>query len=143
MNKFICCFGLACLLLAPASAGAGTPVGAELVAPGTPYSPGILAGDTLYVSGLQGTDPKSHALPGDFSQEARNCFENIGRVLKDAHMSYADVVSVQIYLDDMSKFKNVNAIYEEYFKSPFPARMTLQAKLSLGAHIEVSAIARK
>src|SRR5271155_6194377 len=106
MGKLIGCLLAASFLLFSASTKSGTtPVGAELVAPGTPYSPGILAGDTLYVSGLQGTDPKSHALPGDFSQEARNCFENIGRVLKDAHMSYADVVSVQIYLDDMSKFK--------------------------------------
>jgi 2-iminobutanoate/2-iminopropanoate deaminase len=59
-------------------------------------------------------------------------------------MSYSDVVSVQIYLDDMSQFQEVNAIYKEYFKSPLPARTTVQvAKLSLGAHIEVSAIARK
>jgi 2-iminobutanoate/2-iminopropanoate deaminase len=70
--------------------------------------------------------------------------ENVGRVLNDAHMSYSDVVSVQIYLDDMSQFQEVNAIYKEYFKSPLPARTTVQvAKLSLGAHIEVSAIARK
>src|SRR5271163_4686520 len=87
------------LLLCSTSARSGTPVGTELVAAGTPYSPGILAGDTLYVAGLQGTDPKSHTLPGDFGQEARNCLENIGRVLNDARMSYSDVVSVQIYLD--------------------------------------------
>lgn len=59
----------------------------------------------------------------------------------DAHMKYSDVVSVQIYLDDMSQF--VNAIYKEYFKSPLPARTTVQvARLSLGAHIEIS-VARK
>ena len=111
---------------------------------GTPYSPGILAGDTLYVSGLQGTDPKTHALPDDFGQEARNCLENIGHVLNDAHMNYSDVVSVQIYLDDISQFQEVNAIYKEYFKNPLPSRTTVQvAKLSLGAHIEISAIARK
>ncbi len=70
--------------------------------------------------------------------------ENIGRVLNDVHMNYSDVVSVQIYLDDISQFQEVNAIYKEYFKSPMPSRTTVQiAKLSLGAHIEVSAIARK
>ena len=144
MGKFIGFLGAAFLLLSSASARSGTPIGAELVAVGTPYSPGMLAGDTLYVAGLQGTDPTSHGLPGDFGQEARNCLENIGRFLNDAHMSYSDVVSVQIYLDDMSQFKTVNAIYEEYFKSPLPARTTVQvAKLSAGAHIEVSAIAHK
>jgi 2-iminobutanoate/2-iminopropanoate deaminase len=144
VEKFIGLLGAAWLLLFSASVRSATPIGAELVAAGTPYSPGILAGDTLYVAGLQGTDPKTHALPGDFGQEARNCLENIGRVLNDAHMNYSDVVSVQIYLQDMSQFQRVNAIYQEYFKSPMPARTTVQvAKLSAGAHIEVSAIARK
>jgi 2-iminobutanoate/2-iminopropanoate deaminase len=69
--------------------------------------------------------------------------ENIGRVLNDAHMNYSDVVSVQIYLVDLSQFQEVNNIYKEYSKSPLPARTTVQvAKLSLGAHIEISAIAR-
>jgi 2-iminobutanoate/2-iminopropanoate deaminase len=145
MEKCIGLLGAALLLfLCASSARSATPVGAELVAAGTPYSPGILAGDTLYVAGLQGTDPKTHALPGDFGQEARFCLENIGRVLNSAHMNYSNVVSVQIYLEDMSQFQMVNAIYREYFKSPMPARTTVQvAKLSAGAHIEVSAIARK
>ena len=145
MEKLIGCLLAASLLLFSASTQSGnTPVGAELVPAGTPYSPGILAGDTLYISGLQGTDPKNHALPGEFGQEVRNCLENIGHVLNDANMNYSDVASVQIYLVDLSQFQEVNAIYKEYFKSPLPARTTVQvAKLSLGAHIEVSAIARK
>lgn len=145
MEKLMGCLLAASLLLFSASTKSGNiPVGAELVPAGTPYSPGILAGDTLYVSGLQGTDPKTHALPADLGQEVRNCLENIGRVLNDAHMKYSDVASVQIYLDDMSQLQEVNAIYKEYFKSPLPARTTVQvAKLSLGAHIAVSAIVRK
>src|SRR5271167_1056273 len=143
MEKLIGCLLATSLLLFSASTKSGnTPVGAELVPAGTPYSPGILAGDTLYVSGLQGTDPKTHALPADFDQGVRNCLENIGHVLNDGHMNYSDVVSVQIYLDDISLFQEVNAIYQEYFKSPLPSRTTAQiAKLSLGAHIEISAIA--
>ena len=147
MEKLIGCLLAASLLLFSASTKSGntnTPVGAGLVPAGTPYSPGILAGDTLYVSGLQGTDPKTHALPGDFGQEVRNCLENVGRVLNDVHMNYSDVASVQIYLVDLSQFQEVNAIYKEHFKSPLPARTTVQvAKLSLGARIEISAIARK
>ena len=119
-------------------------LGSELVAPGTPYSPGILSGDTLYISGLQGTDPRTHHLPKDFSREVTNCVDNVGRVLKDGGMTYSNVVSVQIFLDDMSQFPAVNAIYGRYFKEPMPSRTTVQvAKLSLGAHIEISAIARK
>jgi 2-iminobutanoate/2-iminopropanoate deaminase len=130
---------LCMLLFSAVTESAGIPVGTELVAVGTPYSPGMLSGDTLYVTALQGTGATTHVLPDDFSQEARNCLENLGRVLNDAHMNYSDVVSVQIYLDDMSQFKEVNAIYGKYFESPPPARTTVQvAKLSLGAHIEIS-----
>lgn len=125
-------------------AGQKRPVGSQLVAPGTPYSPGVLSGDTLYISGLQGTDPRTHGLPKDFPREVRNCLENVGRVLKEAGMTYSNVVSVQIFLDDMSQFPAVNAIYKNYFKDPMPSRTTVQVtKLSLGAHIEIAAIARK
>jgi cytochrome c553 len=58
--KLVGCSLAVCLLLFSASTKSGKiPVGMELVAAGTPYSPGILAGDTLYVAALQGTDPKT------------------------------------------------------------------------------------
>jgi 2-iminobutanoate/2-iminopropanoate deaminase len=145
MGKLIGCLLASSLLLSAASTRSGrTAVGGELVAASSPYSPGVFAGGTLYVSGLQGTDPETHALPSDFGMEARNCLDNVGRVLKDAHLSYSDVVSVQIYLTDMSEFDQVNSIYKSYFTSPYPARTTVQvAKLSMGARIEVAAIANK
>ena len=119
-------------------------VGAELVPAGTLYSPGVLVGDTLYISGLQGTDPQTHTLPNDFGQEAKNCLSNVGRVLKDSGMDYSNVASVQVYLADISQFEEMNGVYKEYFKSPFPSRTTVQvSKLSLGSHIEIAAIARK
>jgi 2-iminobutanoate/2-iminopropanoate deaminase len=116
----------------------------NLVPAGTPYSAGMLVGDTLYVSGLQGTNAQTQKLPEDFGQEVRNCLDNIGRVLKQGGMNYSNVVSVQIFLVDMSQFQTVNTIYKEYFKAPFPARTTVQvAKLSLGARIEIQAVAQK
>jgi 2-iminobutanoate/2-iminopropanoate deaminase len=119
-------------------------LGSDMVPAGTPYSPGVLVGNTLYVSGLQGTDPTTHKLPTDFSQEVKDCLENIGRVLKEAGMDYSDVVSVQIFLVDMSQFQEVNSIYKGYFKAPFPSRTTVEvSKLSLGAHIEIAAVAHK
>lgn len=119
-------------------------VGAELVPAGTLYSPGVLVGDTLYISGLQGTDPQTHTLPNDFGQEAKNCLANVGRVLKDSGMDYSNVASVQVYLVDLSQFEEMNGVYKEYFKSPLPSRTTVQvSKLSSGSHIEIAAIARK
>ena len=146
MEKLMGCLLVTALLLfsAPAEKSSKTPVGAELVPAGTPYSPGFLAGGTLYISGLQGADPETRALPSEFSKETRNCFGNVGRTLKDANLNYSDVVSVQIYLTDISQFDLVNSIYKSYFTNPYPARTTVQvAKLSMGARIEVAAIAHK
>src|SRR5215470_13754414 len=97
-------------------------VGAELVPAGTLYSPGVLVGDTLYISGLQGTDPQTHMLPNDFGQEAKNCLANVGRVLNDSGMDYSNIASVQVYLVDISQFDEMNDAYKQYFKSPFPSR---------------------
>ena len=120
------------------------PLGQELVAPGTLYSPGVLIDKTIYVAGLQGTDSNTHKLPPDFDKEVRNCLDNIGTVLKDGGMGYGDVVSVQICLVDISQFQQVNDIYKAYFKDILPARTTVQvAKLSLGSRIEIAAVAQK
>jgi 2-iminobutanoate/2-iminopropanoate deaminase len=146
MGKWIACSLLATLLVLAvfAEKSGNTPVGTELVPATTPYSPGVLAGGSLYISGLQGTDPQTHTLPGDFGQEVTNCLDNVGSVLKDAHMKYSDVASVQIYLTDMSQFNQMNSIYKSYFKSQFPSRTTVQVtKLSLGARIEIAAVAHK
>lgn len=119
-------------------------LGEDLVPPGTLYSPGVHLGHTIYVAGLQGTDGQTHKLPQAFGQEVRNALNNVGAVLKDGGMGYEDVVSVQVFLVDISQFQQVNDIYKEYFKAPFPARTTVQvAKLSLGSRIEISAVAQK
>jgi enamine deaminase RidA (YjgF/YER057c/UK114 family) len=80
MGKWIVCSLLATLLVLAVSAAksGNTPVGTELVPATTPYSPGVLAGGSLYISGLQGTDPQTRTLPGDFGQEVTNCLENVG-----------------------------------------------------------------
>jgi 2-iminobutanoate/2-iminopropanoate deaminase len=143
---------------APSNSGSGTStpgaqsdashqkraVGEEVVAPGTQYSPGVLIGSSLYISGLQGADSQTHKLPADSDQEVKNCLDNVGQVLKDSGMGYDNVVSVQIFLVDISQFQQVTEIYKQYFKSLLPARTTVQvAKLSLGSRIEISAIAQK
>ena len=54
------------------------------------------------------------------------------------------MVSVQIFLADMPQFQEMNSIYKGYFKTPFPSRTTVEVgKLSLGARIEIAAIAHK
>ena len=116
-------------------------------APGAPalISPGILIDGTLYVSGTVGTDIKTNRLPADFEAEVNAALDRIGYVLKAVGMTFDDVVSVQVYLTDMSLFQRMNAVYGSRFKAPRPARTTVGVtKLALeGAHIEITVTARK
>lgn len=109
------------------------------------YSTGILVDGTLYISGQLGADLKNDEIPADFEAEVKTCLDNIGIVLKAAGMTYADVVSVQVYLTDMDLFARMNAVYATYFKMPRPARVTLGvARLALPkARIEITVTARK
>jgi 2-iminobutanoate/2-iminopropanoate deaminase len=111
---------------------------------GRPFSAGIQVGDTLYVSGQTGTDPKTQKVPENFDEEVRQCLENVGVILKAGGMDFQDAVSVQVYLTDMSMFQRMNAVYVHTFPDPKPTRTTVGvAALSGGAHIEVTVTARK
>jgi 2-iminobutanoate/2-iminopropanoate deaminase len=141
---------LACVL-ALASIGAAAPALADKkiiqpkeFAPGGPFNPAILVDGTLYVSGQIGRDLKTQKVPDNFEAEVRQVLDNIGIILREAKMTYSDVVAVQVYLTDMNLFPKMNAIYTTYFKSDRPARTTLGiTKLAVPeAHIEITVTAR-
>lgn len=107
----------------------------------SPLSPGILVGDTLYLSGSTGGDPATGQLvAGGFEAEMRQIMSNMRTVLAAANMTLGDVVSVTAYLADMSDFARFNEIYREYFTStPLPTRSTVAVKeLARGARIELT-----
>jgi 2-iminobutanoate/2-iminopropanoate deaminase len=116
------------------------PVG---VKPSGNWSHGILVDGTLYVSG-QGGEDKDGKIPAGFEAEVKQSLDNIGAVLKEAGMSPADVVSVQVYLTDATMFQRMNAVYTAYFKDPRPTRTTVVVAKLLGpGQIEITATARK
>jgi 2-iminobutanoate/2-iminopropanoate deaminase len=119
-----------------------TPQGAR---PSPNFSAGFHAGDTLYVSGQTGTDPKTQKVAENFEEEVKQCLANIGDVLHADKMDYPDVVAVQVYLTDMDLFPRMNAVYTTVFKDPRPTRTTVGiSKLAAaGAHIEITVTARK
>ena len=112
-------------------------------APGGPFNPAVLVDGTLYVSGQIGRDLKTQKVPENFDAEVRQVLDNIGIILREAKMDYADVVSVQVYLTDMSLFQRMNTIYTTYFKMDRPSRTTVGvAKLAAPeAHIEITVTA--
>jgi len=131
--------------------GATTPLLAEKTiiqpkefAPGGPFNPAVLVDGTLYVSGQIGRDLKTQKMPEDFEAEVRQVLDNIGIILREAKMSYSDVVAVQVYLTDMNLFPKMNNVYTTYFKTDRPSRTTLGiTKLAVPeAHIEITVTAR-
>lgn len=111
---------------------------------GRPFSPGLLVGDTLYVSGMVGRNPATNQIPENFEDEVRQTIENISEVMKAAGMSLADAVSVQVYLTDMNLFERMNKVYMSMFPEPRPTRTTVGvAKLVGTARIEITVTARK
>ena len=108
-----------------------------------PYTPGILAGDTLYVSGQIGRDASGN-IPSEFEAEVKQVIANAEAILKEAGMSLADVVSVQVYLTDMELFQRMNAVYVTYFKEPRPTRTTVGVPALAGPYrIEITVTLRK
>ncbi len=110
-----------------------------------PYSQAVLAGNTLYISGQIPLDPESNSMIDvNISLATKQVMENIGAILQAAGMNFDDVVKCTIFVRDMAQFKDVNAVYFNYFPSTFPSRETVEVSaLPLNALVEISAIAVK
>ena len=112
---------------------------------GLPFSPGILVGNTLYVSGHLGRDPvTSRLVGGGIERETRQALANIREVLRSAGMDFSHVTSVTAYIASFDDFAKFNAVYRESFPTDPPARATLQvAALNDGARVELQMVAVK
>jgi len=111
---------------------------------GLPFSDGIVAGNTLYIAGQEGTDASDKLVAGGIGPETTAALANIEKVLKAAGFELKDVVSVTVYLADIHEFPDMNKVYKGVMPDPKPARATIQAAaLVNNARIEISAIAVK
>ena len=109
-----------------------------------PFSDGILVGDTLYLAGRIGLDPKTNKPPEDVEAEARMALDGMRTVLLQAGMTMDDLVTVTVYCPDVSLFGKFNGVYRTYFKKDFPARAFIgSGPLLFGGHFEVQGIAVK
>ena len=102
-----------------------------LKSPALPYSWGIRVGTTLFLSGATSRSPELYTpVEGDVPTQTRRVFGNIGFVLEEAGMSYADLVSCKVFLDDPRSFGAMNGAYAEFVPAEDPpARATVRAPL--------------
>jgi 2-iminobutanoate/2-iminopropanoate deaminase len=108
-----------------------------------PYSPGIKAGNLLFLSGQVAIDPVSGAMAdGDAAVQTDRVMRNLAALLKAAGAGFEHVVRTTIFLADMNDFGAVNGVYGKYLVDPPPARATVQvARLPKDAKVEIDLIA--
>ncbi|MGB7436190.1 MAG: Rid family hydrolase [Candidatus Acidiferrum sp.] len=110
--------------------------------PQAAFSNAILVGDTLYISGNIGFDPKTGKPPAKIENEVTNLLEAYKSLLTQAGFTMDDLVYVQISCTDLSNYDKFNAIYKSYFTKDLPAREFIGVSSILGGgHFEMQAIA--
>ena len=105
------------------------------------YSQAIRAGDTVYLSGQIGLDPKTMQLVEGIDAQIQRVFANLAAVAKAAGLGLDSAVRMTVYLTDLGHFAKVNEIMAQHLGQPFPARAALGvASLPRGALVEIDAI---
>ena len=107
-----------------------------------PYSQAVRAGNTVYFSGQIPLDPATgNLVDGDIAAQARRAFDNLKAVAEAAGGSLDRIVRLGLYLTDLSQFAAVNAVMQEYFSAPYPARSTIGVSaLPKGVSFEADAV---
>ena len=109
-----------------------------------PYSQGVVARSTLYVSGQIPLDPATGEMPNAAADQARQCLANVFAIVDAAGFQPSDIAQVILLLTDMADFAAVNEIYATSFSEPYPARMAYQVSaLPKGAAVEIAAVAQR
>ena len=109
-----------------------------------PFSEGVLVGNTLYIAGHIGLDPKTDMPPASAEEEARLVMDGIKQTVESAGLSMDDVVSMQVFCTDLKLYDTFNGVSSSYFHHDYPARAFLgTANLLRNGRYEVMGIAVK
>ena len=106
------------------------------------YSQAVRTGNLLFMSGQIPLDPATmEVVDGDFEARARRVFDNLKAVAQAAGASLDDAVKLTVFLTDLDNFATVNAVMQDYFSEPYPARAAVGvASLPKGVDVEADAI---
>ena len=106
------------------------------------YSQAVQSGQLVFLSGQIPLRPDDMTIvDGDFAARARQVFTNLGAVAAAAGGDLNDIVKLTIFLTDLNDFATVNAVMEEFFEQPFPARAAVEVSaLPKGVDVEADAI---
>jgi 2-iminobutanoate/2-iminopropanoate deaminase len=107
-----------------------------------PYAQGIDCGGFVVTSGQLGLDPATGALAQGVEAQTRQALENVKAILAQAGLTMDNVVKTTVFLQHMSDFAAMNAVYAEYFtEGAYPARSAVEvAALPKGGLVEIEVI---
>jgi len=107
-----------------------------------PYSQAVKVGDTVYVSGQIGLNPKTmEIVEGGFSAQAIRVLKNLEAVAQAANSSLVDAVKLNVFVTDLANFPDLNDIMADFIPKPYPARAAVQVSaLPKGAVVEIDAV---
>ncbi|MEQ6388364.1 RidA family protein [Bacillaceae bacterium S4-13-58] len=109
-----------------------------------PYSQAIDAGGFVFVSGQIPIDPTTSEVVEGIENQTHQVMKNLNAILKEASITFQEVVKFTIYLNSMDDFAKVNEIYATYLEHPYPARATVEvSRLPKDVLIEMDVIAVK
>jgi 2-iminobutanoate/2-iminopropanoate deaminase len=107
-----------------------------------PFSPGIIAGDFMYVSGQASVDAGTGAIISDsFEGEMRRSIANLKAILEAGGLNLDHVINVKSYVSDEADLALYNKIYPEYFSAPTPTRSTIVGVLGTKLKFELDCVA--
>jgi 2-iminobutanoate/2-iminopropanoate deaminase len=127
-------------LLCCAAAAEKRPISPETIKPIGPYSPGILTGSFLYVSGQGAKNPQGQ-IPAGTESQLRQCFENVKAVVGAAELTMEHVVYAQVYLTDPTDDGALDRVWKEYFPKAPPARSTILVARLPDTPVEMTVVA--
>jgi 2-iminobutanoate/2-iminopropanoate deaminase len=115
---------------------------AKAPAPAAAYSQAVRKGGLLQVAGQVPVNPATGLIVGEtVGEQTRQALENVRAVLEEAGSGFDDVIMLRVYLIRREDFAEMNAVYEEFVREPYPARTTVFAGLAEGLLVEIDALA--
>lgn len=112
-----------------------------------PYSHAVDAGEYIYFSGQTAKNrlnPEDAPENESITSQTETVFKHLASVLREAGLTEANVVKVNVFLTSMKHFDEMNRVYETFFQAPYPARTCVAVyELPLGADVEIELVAKK
>ena len=108
------------------------------------YNQAIISNGFVFTAGQVPIDPNTgNLIKGNFKERVRRVMNNLKSILEEAETNLSHVTKFTVFLTDISNYKEVNEVFNEFLKdSKAPARSLIEvSSLPAGADVEIDCIA--